>query len=143
MTSGWLGHQAHDVEAPPEFPHDGIDNRIPSADKGAVLEFLPSNDLTRICKMLDLNNESPLRATVAISAVLCGTAGCSGAPAHDILGSYFPSWMICVLLGLILALVTRQILVATRIDEALPAPVVVYLFIAVAFAFALWLLWLS
>ena len=74
-------------------------------------------------------------------AAVC--AGCSGAPAHDILGSYFPSWMICALLGIVLALIVRRILVAANVDEAVPAPALVYLVMAVAFAFALWLVWLS
>ncbi len=78
-----------------------------------------------------------------MAAVLGGSTGCAGAPAHDILGSYFPSWMICALLGLIFAIAVRRILVATNVDEFVPAPVLVYLVMAVAFAFALWLLWLS
>jgi YtcA family len=93
--------------------------------------------------MFDLKFHPPRRAALTAVAVLVCSAGCTGAPAHDILGSYFPSWMICALLGLILAIVVRQLLVATGVDDALPAPVLVYLALAVAFAFALWLLWLS
>ncbi|HVN85615.1 MAG TPA: YtcA family lipoprotein [Candidatus Binatia bacterium] len=93
--------------------------------------------------MFGLNVRLPLRVAIAAGAVLVGSAGCTGAPAHDILGSFFPSWMICALLGLALAIVVRQILVARGVDEAVPAPAVVYLVMAVAFAFAIWLLWLS
>ena len=95
--------------------------------------------------MFDLSVRPPLRVALAATStvVVVGAAGCSGAPAHDILGSYFPSWMICALLGLILALVVRRILVAAGVDESVPAPVLVYLVMAVAFAFALWLVWLS
>jgi hypothetical protein len=91
----------------------------------------------------DLSYHPPLRVALAAAAVLVCSAGCTGAPAHEILGSYFPSWMICALLGLIFAIIVRRILVAVGVDEALPAPVVVYLVMAVAFAFAIWLLWLS
>ena len=87
--------------------------------------------------------QSPLPVTFAAVGVAVCLAGCAAAPAHDILGSYFPSWMICALLGLVLALIVRQILVATKIDEAVPAPALVYLVMAVAFAFLLWLVWLS
>jgi YtcA family len=93
--------------------------------------------------MVELSFHRPLRVALAAAAVLVGSAGCTGAPAHDILGSFFPSWMICALLGLVLAIIVRQILVAMGVDEAVPAPVLVYLVMAVAFAFALWLLWLS
>jgi hypothetical protein len=51
--------------------------------------------------------------------------------------------MICALVGLLLALIVRRILVATNIDAAVPAPALVYLVMAVAFAFAIWLVWLS
>jgi hypothetical protein len=90
-----------------------------------------------------LNSHPSLREALAAAAVLAGLPGCAGSPAHDILGSYFPSWMICALLGLILAIGVRRILIAANVDEFVPAPVLVYLIMAVAFAFALWLIWLS
>jgi hypothetical protein len=69
--------------------------------------------------------------------------GCSGAPSQNILGSYFPSWMLCVLAGICLALVMRRGLVLAGVDQALPAPLLVYLALAVFFAFATWLVWLG
>ncbi len=89
------------------------------------------------------SRQSQIPVTFAAVGVAVCSAGCAAAPAHDILGSYFPSWMICALLGLVLALGVRQILVAIKIDEAVPAPALVYLVMAVAFAFLLWLVWLS
>ncbi len=76
-------------------------------------------------------------------ALLWGLAGCSAAPSHDILGSYFPSWMICALVGLGAAAVVRLLLGLAGIDKALPVPVIVYLALTVAFAFATWLVWLD
>jgi hypothetical protein len=70
-------------------------------------------------------------------------AGCSVAPSQNILGSYFPSWMLCALAGLGATVVARQLLVAAGLDKALPAPLVVYLALATAFAFASWLIWLD
>jgi hypothetical protein len=75
--------------------------------------------------------------------LLIGLAGCSSAPSQTILGSYFPSWMICALAGLAASLVVRQFFVAVGLDKAVPAPLVVYLALAVAFAFATWLVWLD
>jgi hypothetical protein len=91
--------------------------------------------------MTALNGSQRFRSAFAVALVAC--TGCTGSPAHDILGSYFPSWIVCALAGLLLALLVRQILVATNLDDAIPAPALVYLVMAVAFAFALWLLWLS
>lgn len=70
-------------------------------------------------------------------------AGCSAAPSHSILGSYFPTWMFCALAGLGIALVLRQVFVAVGIDRALPAPLLVYLALAIAASFATWLIWLD
>jgi hypothetical protein len=70
-------------------------------------------------------------------------AGCDGAPSRNILGSYFPSWMVCALVGIICALLLRAVLKATRLLEELPAPLVVLLAFGCAVNFALWLVWLA
>ena len=70
-------------------------------------------------------------------------AGCNAAPSQNVLGSYFPSWMLCALAGIGLTIVLRQILVASGLDKTLPAPLLVYLAFTVAFAFATWLIWLD
>jgi hypothetical protein len=73
----------------------------------------------------------------------CLLSSCSSAPSHPILGSYFPSWMFCALAGLGVAALLRQLFAALGIDRALPAPLVVYLALATAAAFATWLIWLD
>src|ERR1700690_14522 len=70
-------------------------------------------------------------------------SGCDGAPSRNILGSYFPSWMVCALVGIALALAARAIFKASGLLEELPAPFVVMLAIACAGTFAMWLIWLS
>lgn len=69
--------------------------------------------------------------------------GCNGAPSRNILGSYFPSWMVCALVGVALALAARAIVKAAGLLEELPVPFVVMLSIACAGTFAMWLIWLS
>jgi hypothetical protein len=69
--------------------------------------------------------------------------GCDGAPSRNILGSYFPSWMVCALVGIALALAARAIFKALGILEEIPVPFVVMLAIACAGTFAMWLIWLS
>jgi hypothetical protein len=73
-------------------------------------------------------------------SLLCG---CNGSPSRNILGSYFPSWMVCALFGLALALAARAIFKALGILEELPAPLVVMLAIGCAGTFAVWLIWLA
>jgi hypothetical protein len=77
------------------------------------------------------------------AAVLSVIGGCDGSPSRNILGSYFPSWMVCALAGIAMALIARAIFKATGVLGELPVPFVVMLAIACAGTFALWLLWLS
>lgn len=70
-------------------------------------------------------------------------SGCDGAPSRNILGSYFPSWMVCALLGMAVAGIARGILRSTGILQELPVPFVVILAIGCAATFTLWLLWLA
>jgi membrane protein YqaA with SNARE-associated domain len=74
---------------------------------------------------------------------LVSLGGCNGAPSRNILGSYFPSWMVCALVGIAVAGIARVIFKASGILEELPVPFVVFLAIGCAATFALWLLWLS
>jgi hypothetical protein len=70
-------------------------------------------------------------------------AGCDGAPSRNILGSYFPSWMVCALLGIVAALVARAVLKRTGLLQELPAPLVVLLAFGCVVNFAVWLIWLA
>jgi hypothetical protein len=70
-------------------------------------------------------------------------AGCTAAPSQTILGSYFPSWMLCALAGIGGAVLARVLFGAVGLDRTLPAPPLVYLALMIAFAFATWLLWLG
>lgn len=81
--------------------------------------------------------------TAGAVASSLGLAGCAGAPAQNVLGSFFPSWMICILVGIVAAMVIRAGLAAVGIDKTLPAPLLVYLAFTIFFSFATWLAWLS
>jgi FtsH-binding integral membrane protein len=70
-------------------------------------------------------------------------AACSASPSRNILGSYFPTWMICALLGLLGVVVLRAVIGKIGINATLPIPVVVYLCTWVAVTLAIWLLWLG
>jgi YtcA family len=82
-------------------------------------------------------------ARLSAASVLGLLAGCDGAPSRNILGSYFPSWMVCALVGLALALAARAIFKASGLLEELPVPLLVMLAIGCAGTFAMWLVWLS
>ena len=84
-----------------------------------------------------------VRKAIAWMCLPALVAGCDGSPSRNILGSYFPSWMVCALVGIALALVARAVLKLTGLLEELPAPLVVLLAFGCAVNFTLWLVWLA
>ncbi len=93
---------------------------------------------------IEFNMQNDLiKRRAIVLAVLLFLTGCSTAPSRNILGSYFPSWMICALIGVGLSVVVRLILVKLGMEKELPVPIVVHLALAIAFSFGAWLLWLA
>ncbi len=84
-----------------------------------------------------------IKRRAMVVAVLVLLMGCSAAPSRNILGSYFPSWMICVLIGAGLSIVVRWLLVKLGMEKELPVPIMVHLALTIAFSFGAWLLWLA
>lgn len=74
-------------------------------------------------------------------AVTLALSGCSRAPTLDLLGSYFPAWMLCAGAGILAAVIIRQILVLVGIHEYVIVPVLTYTGFAVSAALLLWLFW--
>ena len=64
-------------------------------------------------------------------------ASCSRAPSFDILGSYFPAWLICLALGVVVTVVIRWLLLRFQLE--LVFPIVVYPSLTALFAFGMWL----
>jgi hypothetical protein len=61
-------------------------------------------------------------------------------PTVDVLGSYFPSWMVCILSGLALTLVARWIVKARQWEPYVaPAPLI-YSCVMIIFTFGTWIL---
>jgi len=62
--------------------------------------------------------------------------GCGRAPAFDVLGSFFPAWLICLAVGILLTVICRALL-QPRVEIAFP--ILVYPSLTAIFTFALWL----
>jgi hypothetical protein len=61
-------------------------------------------------------------------------------PTIDILGSYFPAWMICIVSGLTLTLVSRWIIRAYHLEPyAFPAPLI-YSCLTIIYTFVTWII---
>ena len=68
-------------------------------------------------------------------------AGCTRSPSFDIAGSLFPAWLICLVLGTLLAVAAHWCLL--RLKVAIVLPIVVYPSLVASFTFLLWLIFFS
>jgi hypothetical protein len=63
--------------------------------------------------------------------------GCARAPSLDLLGSFFPAWLACLTLGLVLTAAARWLLL--RVHLVIALPVLTYPSLTALFSCALWL----
>ena len=59
-------------------------------------------------------------------------------PQINIIGSFFPSWMLCALVGVVGALLARRVLVRTGLDPHMGPPVLIYSSLALLITLVLW-----
>jgi YtcA family len=84
-------------------------------------------------------NARPLWMCLVTSVFVLATAGCSGAPAFNILGSYFPSWLVCLGISIGLTFVAHVFITTKKLaDQLWPLPIV-YSALVCFFSCTLWL----
>ena len=74
---------------------------------------------------------------IASSVPLCG---CGHVPSVSLLGAYFPSWMLCIIVGIGLTLAARWVLAAAGLEPWIGPRGLVYPALAVAFTLATWVM---
>ena len=87
----------------------------------------------------DRNRRGPLgwwRIAIALPV-----AACSYSPTMNLLGSYFPAWMLCAVIGIVASVIIRQILAVAGINDYVIAPLLTYAGLAVSATLLAWLLW--
>lgn len=89
---------------------------------------------------VNYSRQSPI---VPVGLLLTALAGCRRAPTLNILGSFFPSWLVCLFAGIILAAVANRIFVRLALDQEILWPIVVYPCLAILFACVLWLIFFN
>ncbi len=77
------------------------------------------------------------RRAIAVPLVAIWLAGCARAPSFDLLGSFFPAWLLCLAGGLLLSFAARWVLL--RLGIVIAVPVLTYPGLTALFACALWL----
>jgi len=70
---------------------------------------------------------------------MIGCSGCSRAPSIEIIGSFFPAWMFCIIAALIVTGLIRLELVRRGLEKKVSPLIVFYPSLAVAIACLLWI----
>jgi hypothetical protein len=70
--------------------------------------------------------------------LLC--SGCNHAPSIDIIGSFFPVWMLCLSIAVVLAFVVRHFLVRFNLDSEVGPVALFYPSVVILFTSLLWLI---
>ena len=65
--------------------------------------------------------------------------GCAHSPTVDVLGSYFPAWLECIIIGLVSTLIVRLVLIGFGIYPHLRVKSLVFPCLALFFTLAVWL----
>lgn len=82
-------------------------------------------------------NRCPCIAALGSLLTALFLTGCGRAPSFDVLGSFFPAWLACLALGLLLTVAARWLL--SRLHIVIAVPILTYPSLTALFTFALWL----
>jgi hypothetical protein len=87
-----------------------------------------------------MNTDSARRLTCRTSLLLAPllAGGCSRAPSIDVLGSFFPSWLVCFIVAVLLT--TGAHFAAVRLRIKVVYPLLIYPSLLALLTFALWLI---
>jgi hypothetical protein len=80
-----------------------------------------------------------LRSAVRLGPTFL-VCGC-GAPSLIVAGAYFPAWLVCAILAVVVASVVRTVMVATRLSQLIPFQLAVCTSIGVIVALIVWFIW--
>jgi YtcA family len=75
-----------------------------------------------------------------IAFAVLAITGCERAPAFNVLGSYFPAWLFCLFVGILLTIAARIVFRKYNVSEALNPPLLMYSCLTAFFTFDLWLI---
>src|SRR5579864_4030267 len=83
----------------------------------------------------------PCAVFYQIALMPCLASGCSRAPSFEIVGSLFPAWLFCLIIGIVLATAGRWLLLRQQI--VIVWPILIYPSLVALFTFLLWLMFFS
>jgi YtcA family len=80
------------------------------------------------------------RLLIFAEAICLLLAGCGRAPAVDIIGSFFPVWMVCLTIAIVLASILRVVLLRYQFESAIEPVALFYPSVVILFSCLLWLI---
>ena len=78
------------------------------------------------------------KLVVPLVGLLC--EGCNGAPSVDVLGSFFPAWMVCIIVAVMMAFGVRYVLLKFQLESEVGHVGLFYPCVVIFLACGLWLL---
>jgi hypothetical protein len=80
-----------------------------------------------------------LHASVSLAGAFALCSCQERVPSVNVLGAFFPAWMLCILAGITLALLARQLFNAIGLNSWIGPPAVVYPALAIGAMCATWI----
>jgi YtcA family len=91
-----------------------------------------------------MERESRMRrmliGTGSLAAGCSLLSGCGQAPSVEVIGSFFPVWMLCVAIAVVLAFVLRYVLLRLKLESEVGPLALFYPSAVVLFTSLLWLI---
>jgi hypothetical protein len=79
-----------------------------------------------------------MKAAIVVGAFLT-FSGCGVVPSVNILGSFFPAWLISIVIGVVLTVLTRQAFLMTKITPYLRPAALMYPCLILLWTLGTWL----
>jgi hypothetical protein len=98
------------------------------------------NDGMKAKKPMQLRRALALLTTLGLANAL---DGCAAAPSITVGGAYFPAWLVCGLIGVLGAIVSRLVLAGSGLAQTLPLQLLVCLSVGVVCAALAWVGWVA
>lgn len=78
--------------------------------------------------------------SLGIGGICLFLTGCEGAPALNVIGSFFPAWMVCLIIAIILTGLLRVLLVRRQFETAIEPVALFYPAVVLLLTCLLWLI---
>ena len=90
--------------------------------------------------MIRIPPRNPPRNRLSPLTVCLLCTGCSRAPSINIIGSFFPVWMLCAIVAVVIAFIVRALLVRFKLETDVGPVALFYPSVVVLSACVLWLI---